>query len=1393
MKNKIKKNLLSVLFAGTLLSIGFGVGGVAVSNASADQIWTENTGTTTTESATIVEKEFVADENGLFRMQGTAIRLGSGSNDGVDYNAIRFRMVMEEDAYWQIRQKAYTSTAWEIGFLVLPRTVLGAGESLTVDTPKTNKQEVLWYNWKAADDVTEAEGEDYVQMVYNLYNLPANDEIYKWGICARGFIRYLDENGETQYFYTNTIEHSMADVATAYVKNYENKGDAVYSKPEYINQANEYRPDCEVIYRDGDKYERLRVEYGDTFVYDESGTYASATYTGATEYKLPKAANATAENGFQSLLREGATTTIRENGLNVTQDVQLYYLYATTRYIYQSFDIERVRDSKVTFEEYPWANSATVQSITITNKATSASISYSVDAGTLASVWDASTKTMTIPEGDYTSWFSAGWDAYAKEGVTVQILTNENNVVYQTTGALCTMSIKTEQDLYDWGDYSKVDYINYNSTYLKNGPTANLTFYPTNIPNTWTDWASSGIPNIRQGTKPTDIYTSQTYSDFLWGGYFVLANDIDCTEGKSYQSPIKYENTVQAANPNGEGNITLFPSLIRYNYVAASGNTAATWSVLQGMTCANGRFFGFWGTFDGRGYNIDNLKIVGGSRSGFIGTMGHMGVLKNVSFTNATQGFPGGFICSSGAGDLENIYVHFAPNGRGSSSHITRSGVFYSQDMTAEALVKNCFVHVTQTRKDFDDKAYVTHPTTGETVLTDVALGAVHLKYGIYQGVYAVADYATDTIVLSTKSSGVLTDDRYGVYDTFDDLAAANIDFSSYTTEGGDFWTTKNGFPFPKKLSTRKLHMDGAESRFVENAKISNYWGATLTNVYTENDTRLGRMSVEVLPAGGGEWTENTDLASAVWSNGERGIRIPLGAEIEKVRLTVYSAYDRNHVVLRRTFDIIQNDKDYYETHGKLVYRTGEYRKNQADVFAKVDVSIENYLPEGGLTDEIEVVNTNGVAFDFATANSYDSVATSDFFDANKLTVNYKPSTFEYTANNVDFGESNNQHAKFAIKGTDGNTVYALGAKLVYKVTHEINTADELEEWLGIARYNVGQAYDDSTNKIYPYGGYSSMQWGGYFVLGNDIDCLTSTDGWNYSTHAIMYSNILQSAVDFDNGSDKDEIVQLETQEATLANAATLIKSWSGGNWCYGESTTTDGVINGNSNHIGFSGTFDGNGYTIDHYDSAGVIAGGFIGVLAEGGTLRNVNFTNAVFGGWSGFLTHSCAGTIENVYLQMSAVYGGNAENPSGLFFSADKYTSENTNINGGLMSTGSIRNCFADLTNATAGELDSNHMAKFGGNKVSGSTLSRVYMVCNNTESNMATYCGLPGIKLGGGNNGETTWNCFDIKGENDVGAGGTIHFTGWATAGYNVGNMGSYWTVKDGLPYPVSMLQA
>ena len=226
-----------------------------------------------------------------------------------------------------------------------------------------------------------------------------------------------------------------------------------------------------------------------------------------------------------------------------------------------------------------------------------------------------------------------------------------------------------------------------------------------------------------------------------WDGYFVLANDINIPANNPYTSFCKVSKS-DWTDPDK---------------------------------------YGFKGTFDGQGYNIDGFYQEPVDAGGFITTMAKGGTIKNVSFTNAApvvERGGSGLLCSAGAGTVENVYIQYTCDVIGWAQG--RVGAFYTEGCNNTTAIRNVFVDA--------------RIANGEH---NTALGAAYPASENYRGVYCVGVTPEHGYRKQEQAvTGVAN--VCGFYPTYTDLRAAAVDFTKWE---GDFWQIINGLPYPKNLT----------------------------------------------------------------------------------------------------------------------------------------------------------------------------------------------------------------------------------------------------------------------------------------------------------------------------------------------------------------------------------------------------------------------------------------------------------------------------------------------------------------------------------------------------------------------------------------------------------------
>ena len=267
---------------------------------------------------------------------------------------------------------------------------------------------------------------------------------------------------------------------------------------------------------------------------------------------------------------------------------------------------------------------------------------------------------------------------------------------------------------------------------------------------------------------------------------------------------------------------------------------------------------------------------------------------------------------------------------------------------------------------------------------------------------------------------------------------------------------------------------------------------------------------------------------------------------------------------------------------------TGTYDNNT------VKISVNAYRPRIALAQEVEIETAVGGTVTLEEAlvgnvtgarlngtdvyKSYDAAQNSVTFDTEKMNMSVS-----------EMGEG-----KELIIDTDMAQYVATAA--VY--TKILRTPNDVLTW-----NELSYAADEA-----------NTYWGGYFVLGNDIDMAgTQFEGKFY------YSNMHDTT------------------------------TWS-------PYPQYSGLFFRDGNTGGFRGVFDGRGYNIDNlYITSWT--GSFCGQIAKEGVIRNVSFTNVKLGQAACLISVGGNGRIENVYAHIASAQTGNVGNndKTGVFFGGD------------------------------------------------------------------------------------------------------------------------------------------
>lgn len=245
--------------------------------------------------------------------------------------------------------------------------------------------------------------------------------------------------------------------------------------------------------------------------------------------------------------------------------------------------------------------------------------------------------------------------------------------------------------------------------------------------------AKAAIPGSTPRTGEFAMYTRSADTIPLWDGYFVLGNDIDFS-GR-YQSP---------------------------------ANSMEIWSIEEnGTSWENGMLYGFRGVFDGQGHNIQGMRIdEAGQSGGLFGVLHAEGRIQNVSFTDAFVARSTGFLCSAGAGRIENVYIRYTSLGGGTKQGSRRYGSCFVIQAERTATLKNAF---------FD------------AVEAKVSDASECLLLGLGEGSENVYGVSLDSAIVAASPVD-------GIYASYEEFMARDIHFT------GEVWGNYNGLPLFQNL-----------------------------------------------------------------------------------------------------------------------------------------------------------------------------------------------------------------------------------------------------------------------------------------------------------------------------------------------------------------------------------------------------------------------------------------------------------------------------------------------------------------------------------------------------------------------------------------------------------------
>ena len=189
----------------------------------------------------------------------------------------------------------------------------------------------------------------------------------------------------------------------------------------------------------------------------------------------------------------------------------------------------------------------------------------------------------------------------------------------------------------------------------------------------------------------------------------------------------------------------------------------------------------------------------------------------------------------------------------------------------------------------------------------------------------------------------------------------------------------------------------------------------------------------------------------------------------------------------------------------------------------------------------------------------------------------------------------------------------------------------------------------------------------------------------------------------------------------------------------------------------GFKGVFDGCGYIIDGLNRSGYYSNAFVTTMTETGVLKNIAFTDVKITGEGNFLTSGGKGTIENVFVQYTAISAGS------------QYNGTIANFQKGC----AMRNVFVDASKATVVGSGSTFRILTSG---TASGFGGVFGVCPSENYN-------PEQAIGDRGNNYGAIAYFVSFAELKANAQTQEVLAGW--------NNNGFWTVNGGIPAPAKLV--
>ncbi len=569
-------------------------------------------------------------------------------------------------------------------------------------------------------------------------------------------------------------------------------------------------------------------------------------------------------------------------------------------------------------------------------------------------------------------------------------------------------------------------------------------------------------------------------------------------------------------------------------YIALTQNINynRTYKVHPGTIALDARYVGFIGTLDGRGYAVDGIEMVEQTNANNTYGSTFMGYSSGPA-SAATSGIFG--IISKGA-VIKNIAFTNAV-------HTCGGGFITTSASHGGNVIENVYLHIKSANgttyvpgawNEFDVSGAINgqdHSGNYTIRNTVVVIDKVEKNYysfgsfttpgGSMAGVNNVYIITTNAKLMAQQNPGTTMPElnEFAGVTKYNDIAALKAGKDAWANLPASVWDTTGDVPVFKGMTfTAPAIIVPDDASLTAGAIVTVNFNKMYQTIAVEGNATLSGNTVTI----------NADAQGG-----------------DKVTVTVTDMLTGNSDSVTYTVVATEN-----VTLNKVV----DFELSRSTV-TTFDINLEGQLSKGDLA-KVTLVNGND-----------ETVFTADDYTLDGNTLKVKVSAIGAT----NFGKDLTVKVYLEKKDGDVVTNYTIISAPFSTVSMVIKNADDLDSLQALA----DPLYDNEGD------GGKYINYGGYFVLGNNID---------YTGHAY----------------------------ATVA-----------------------GVNDPNTYSGGFRGTFDGRGFNIDKFSYAegNTITGLFARNL---GTIKNVSFTNATFKSFAwgnGFIATHQSGTLENIYAHFTAV----------------------------------------------------------------------------------------------------------------------------------------------------------